>query len=113
MNIRTGLIRSTFLLLLGIGLVAQTAKSYGQLVAQESLLSKRNSELVYYTMERWMIVPFESSYVEEELYLESWMIAPFESVIIDEELSVESWMTVPFGADQETEIEDWMASIWF
>ena len=122
MNIRTGLVRSAFLLLLGIALVALTAKSYGQLIAQESLLSKRNVELVYNTtdnksassgIEHWMIVPFESSYVEEELYLESWMIAPFESVTIDEDLTVESWMMVPFEADQETEIEDWMASVWF
>jgi hypothetical protein len=45
--------------------------------------------------------------------MESWMIAPFESVIIDQKLTVESWMTVPFGVDQDTEIEDWMASAWF
>jgi hypothetical protein len=71
MNIRTGLVRSAFFILLGIALVALTAKSYGQL------------------------------------------IAPFESINIDEELAIEYWMTVSFEADQETEVEDWMASIWF
>ena len=122
MNIRNGLIWSTFLLLLVIALVAPTTKTYGQLIAQESLLSKSNSKLFYYTIdnksassgiEHWMIVPWESSYVEEELYLESWMVASFGSVIFDEDLTVESWMIVPFGADQETEVEDWMASTWF
>ena len=113
MNIRKGLIWSTFLLLLVIALLAPTTKSYGQLIAQENLLSKRSSELVNYTKEHWMIVPFETSYVEEELSLESWMITPFESINIDEDLSVESWMMVPFEADQETEVEDWMAAVWF
>ena len=54
MNIRKGLIWSTFFLLLVIALVAPTTKSYGQLVAQENLLSKRSSELVNYTKERDM-----------------------------------------------------------
>ena len=113
MNLRKGLVWSTFFLLLGIALIAPTTKSYGQLIAQENLLSKRSSELVNYTKENWMIVPFETSYVEEELYLESWMIAPFESVVIDKDLTVESWMITAFEADQETEVEDWMASVWF
>jgi hypothetical protein len=122
MKIRNGLIWSTFLLLLVISLVAPSTKSYGQLIAQESLLSKRNSKLFYYNIdnksassgiEHWMIVPWENSYFEEELRMESWMIAPFRSMIIDEDLTVESWMSVPFGTDQDTEVEDWMASVWF
>ena len=102
MKIRTGLVTSAFLLLLGIALLAPTTKTYGQLIAQENLLSMRYREVVHYTadlesessgIEHWMIVPFESSYVEEELYLESWMIAPFETGIVEDELTVESWMT--------------------
>jgi len=122
MNIRNGLIWSTFLLLLVIALVAPATKSYGQLIAQESLLSKSNSKLLYYTLdnksassgiEHWMIVPWESSFVEEELYLESWMIAPIGSAIIDQNLTVESWMTVPFGTDQETAVEEPIFSVNF
>ncbi len=122
MKIRTGLVTSAFLLLLGIALLAPTSKTYGQLIAQENLLSKRNYEVVHYNtnfkseisgIEFWMLVPFVNNFVEEEYSLESWMIAPFESVIIDHEITVESWMTVPFGVDQDTEIEDWMASAWF
>jgi hypothetical protein len=122
MKIRTGLVTSAFFLLLGIALLAPTSKTYGQLIAQENLLSMRNYEVVHYTAdlkseisgtEFWMLVPFVNNLVEEEFYLESWMIAPFESVVIDQELTVESWMTVLFGVDQDTEIEDWMASAWF
>lgn len=122
MKIRTGLVTSAFLILLGIALLAPTTKTYGQFVAQENLLSMRNREVVHYTadlkseisgIEFWMVSPFVNTLDEEEFYVESWMIAPFESVIIDHELTVESWMTVPFGVDQDTEIEDWMASAWF
>ncbi len=122
MKIRTGLVTSAFLLLLGIALLAPTNNTYGQLIAQENLLSKHNYEVVHYTsnlkseisgIEFWMLIPFVNNLVEEELYLEPWMIAPFENVSIDQKLTVESWMTVPFGVDQDTEIEDWMASAWF
>lgn len=122
MKIRTGLVTSAFLLLLGIALLAPTTNTYGQLIAQENLLSMRNREVVHYTadlkseisvIEFWMVLPFVNTLDEEELYMESWMIAPFESVIIDQKLTVESWMTVPFEANQDTEIEDWMASAWF
>lgn len=123
MNIRTGLIWSAFLFFLGIALIAPAANTYGQLVAQENLLSQRNNELVSYRidfqsesnkMENWMNLPFLSTtYLEEELHLESWMVTPFESTNIDEDLTVESWMMVPFETDQETEVEDWMASVWF
>ncbi len=122
MKIRNGLVTSAFLLLLGIALLAPNSKSYGQLNAQENLLSMRSYEVVHHTadfkseisgIENWMLVPFVSNLVEEDFYMESWMITPFESVIIDDELSVESWMTAPFGVDQDSEIEDWMASAWF
>jgi hypothetical protein len=122
MKIRTGLVTSAFLLLLGIALLAPTSKAYGQLIAQENLLSMRNYEVVHYTadfkseisgIEFWMAVPFENRLIEEELYLESWMVDPFVNERIDEELTIESWMTVPFEANQDTEIEDWMASAWF
>ena len=122
MKIRTGLVTSAFLLLLGIALLAPTSKTYGQLIAQENLLSMRNRDVVHYTadfkseisgIEFWMVLPFVNNIVEEEIYLESWMITPFESVIIDQKLAVESWMTVPFDANLETEVEDWMASAWF
>ena len=122
MKIRTGLATSAFLLLLGIALLAPTTKTYGQLIAQENLLSMRNREVVHYSadlkseiggIEFWMVLPFVNTLDEGEIYLESWMIAPFESVIIDQKLTIESWMTVPFDANQETEVEDWMASAWF
>ncbi len=101
MKIRTGLVTSAFFLLLGIALFAPTSKTYGQLTAQENLLSMHNREVVHYTadfkseisgIEFWMLVPFVNNLFEEELYLESWMIAPFESVIIDQKLAIESWM---------------------
>lgn len=107
-KIRSGLIWSAFLLLLGIAMLGSTSNSYGQLIAQENLLSRHQTQVVNYTtdyspeiswIEDWMIVPFQSSFLEEEISLESWMTVPFESGIFEEELTVETWMTVPFGTD--------------
>lgn len=123
MNIRTGIIGSAFFLLLSVALMVPSAHTYGQLVAQENLLSHGKNELVSYRidypsessmMENLMNLPFLSNtYLEEELYIESWMLSPFENVSMDEELNVESWMTNPFAADQESEVEEWMASLWY
>ena len=121
MKIRTGLLTSAFILILGVAMLTPTANTYGQLIAQENLQTMRNYERVHYNtdfkseisgIEFWMVLPFVNNLDEEELYLETWMIAPFESVSIDHDLTVESWMTIPFDADQETEVEDWMASAW-
>lgn len=108
MKIKDRLISSICLLLMGIVFTLTTARSYGQLIAQENHLSGSRSELVAYTadfrMERsdieyWMIVPFLHSFGEEEIYLESWMTVPFMDKLGEHELMLEPWMAVPFSVD--------------
>lgn len=108
-KLRTGLFWAALLGLMGVAMLAATNKSYGQLIAQENLLSMHHANVVFYTndymeessgIEEWMIVPFQSTFMEEALSLESWMIVPFANEIEEEELIVESWMTVPFAAKE-------------
>jgi hypothetical protein len=108
MNIKDRLLSSAFLLILGIVFTLNTARAYGQLIAQENQLSGSRSELLMYKgdsrmeqseIEFWMIVPFLHSFGEEEIFLESWMTVPFMKESGEKELVLEPWMAVPFGLE--------------
>jgi len=76
-----------------------------------------------------MVAAFETSFIEEEMYLESWMLSPFNVSMGDEtavetlspssyelvyetELALESWMTVPFeiSVSEESPFESFICS---
>ena len=64
-------------------------------------------------LESWMVTPFENGLVEKVVLLESWMGIPFENGLTEALVYLETWMTTPFGAEEDIEIEAWMATPWF
>ena len=127
MKIKTKFIWSISFLWVSLVGLAPAATSYGQMIAQERMLTIHHVKLGSYTdhfipessgIEAWMVIPFESSYplekshLEEDIYLEPWMIVPFKNGSIEEQLNVEAWMTDPFATEEETGIEAWMTAIW-
>lgn len=110
---------STVLLLAGIALLKLTADSIGQLPQEDRLFSMHFKDVTYssegHIAEHGMVynimtAPAEGSYDNQYPYLEPWMVIPFESGLVEENLEVESWMVVPFGIDEEIEIESWMTA---
>ena len=121
MEMRTRLSWRTLLFLGSFALLSLTASVFGQKSADENLFLAADKEFTFFVEGSIYDSSRTAVYVtladaghigEEVIYLESWMVTPFDSFVIEEDLSVELWMFAPFETEDQIEVELWMTDAW-